>query len=101
MKREGTSEPVSGDETYLTAKQAAAYLHLNEKTLYALVAEGTIPSVRVATVGSRRGRVLVMRAGLEAYVASLQTPAVAPPAACRGARVDVDALRARIVREAS
>lgn len=47
MKRESAPEPLSADETYLTAKQAAAYLHLNEKTLYALVAEGAVPATRV------------------------------------------------------
>jgi len=46
VKSETPPEPVPGDETYLTAKQAAAYLHLNEKTLYALVAEGAVPATR-------------------------------------------------------
>ncbi len=47
MKRETAQEPLAADDTYLTAKQAAAYLHLNEKTLYALVAEGAVPATRV------------------------------------------------------
>ena len=40
-----------GDDTtpspYLTAREAAAYLHLNEKTLYALIQDGGIPATKV------------------------------------------------------
>lgn len=36
----------AADETYLTVKQAADYLHLNEKKLYALIQEGRIPATR-------------------------------------------------------
>ena len=36
----------AADETYLTVRQAAEYLHLNEKTLYALIQEGQIPATR-------------------------------------------------------
>jgi excisionase family DNA binding protein len=32
--------------TYLTVRQAAAYLHLNEKKIYALIQEGAIPATR-------------------------------------------------------
>jgi excisionase family DNA binding protein len=35
------------DSPYLTARQAAAYLQLNEKTLYALVQDGTVPATKV------------------------------------------------------
>ena len=69
--------------------------------LYQLLAEGTVPSIRVATVGSRRGRVIVVRAGLEAFVASLQAPPVTRPVGHGGARVDVDALRVRVLRGAA
>lgn len=85
----------------LTVEQALALLPVGRTMLYQLIAEKTVPSIRVATVGSRRGRVLVVRARLEAFVASLQAPPVARPDARRGARVDVDALRARVLREAS
>jgi hypothetical protein len=85
----------------LSVEQALALLPVGRTMLYALLAERAIPSIRVATVGSRRGRVLVVRAGLDAYVASLQGPAVARPVARRGAGVDVDALRVRVLREAS
>lgn len=33
--------------SYLTVKQAAEYLHLNQKKLYSLIAEGAIPATRV------------------------------------------------------
>jgi len=85
----------------ISVEQALHLLPVGRTMLYQLIAEKTIPSIRVATVGSRRGRVLVVRAGLEAFVASLQAPPVARPVARRGARVDVDALRARVLREAS
>lgn len=35
------------ESPYLTARQAAAYLQLNEKTLYALVQEGIVPATKV------------------------------------------------------
>lgn len=35
------------DSPYLTARQAAAYLHLNEKKLYALANSGEVPAARV------------------------------------------------------
>jgi excisionase family DNA binding protein len=46
VKRETPADAPAEDAAYLTAKQAAAYLHLNEKTLYALVAEGAVPATR-------------------------------------------------------
>lgn len=85
---------------------------MGRATLYRLLDQGTVPSVRVASLGSRRGRILVVRAGLESFVAGL-TPAPEPhplprPESRRrpSRRVDVDALRARIIgitsaREAS
>lgn len=35
-------------ETYLTVKQVAQYIHLNEKKIYALIKEGTIPATKAA-----------------------------------------------------
>ena len=40
------SEPVPEGQTYLTVKQVAEYLQLNEKKIYALVQEGRIPATR-------------------------------------------------------
>ena len=36
------------DETYLTVKQVARYIHLNEKRIYALIKEGRIPGTKVS-----------------------------------------------------
>ena len=85
----------------LSVEQALMLLPVGRTMLYQLIAEKTVPSIRVTTVGSRRGRVLVLRAGLDAFVASLQAPPVARAVAHGGARVDVDALRTRVLREAS
>jgi len=94
-----SSEPPSGlaPGDLITVAQALQLLPVGRATLYRLVAEGTLPAVRVASLGSRRGRVLVVRAGLEAYVAGLRAPPVPRPAARRGACVDVDALRSRVL----
>jgi excisionase family DNA binding protein len=46
VKRDAPPEAAAAETAYLTARQAAAYLHLNEKTLYALVAEGAVPATR-------------------------------------------------------
>jgi excisionase family DNA binding protein len=37
----------SASSEYLTAREAASYLRLNEKTLYALVQDGTVPATKV------------------------------------------------------
>ena len=81
----------------LSVPQALRLLPVGRATLYRLLAEEAIPSIRVATLGSRRGRVLVVRAGLEAFVASLLGPPIARSVGPRSLGVDVDALRARIV----
>ena len=86
---------------FLSVEQALQLLPVGRTLLYALLGDRAIPSIRVASVGSRRGRLLVLRRGLEAFVASLLAPPVARPGARRGGRVDVDALRSRVLREAS
>lgn len=40
------SLPIAEGQTYLTVKQVAEYLQLNEKKIYALVQEGRIPATR-------------------------------------------------------
>lgn len=40
------AERSAAEETYLTVRQAAEYLHLNEKKIYALIQEGQIPATR-------------------------------------------------------
>jgi excisionase family DNA binding protein len=47
VKPEAPPPPDATGDAYLTSKQAAAYLHLNEKTLYALVADGAVPATKV------------------------------------------------------
>jgi excisionase family DNA binding protein len=51
---------------WLTAAETASYLRLGRSTVYALISEGTIPSVRLGR------RVLVPRAGLLSRLAELQ-----------------------------
>lgn len=40
-------EPEQQQDTFMSVKQVAAYLHLNEKKVYALVNEGHIPATKV------------------------------------------------------
>ena len=42
----GDARPAA-DETYLSVRQAAHYLHLNEKKIYALIQEGKLPGTKV------------------------------------------------------
>lgn len=41
-----TPDTAHQDQPYLTVKQAADYLHVNEKKIYALIQEGRIPATR-------------------------------------------------------
>ncbi len=52
----------------LTVKQVLALVPIGRSTLYTLVAEGQIPSLRVRCAGSRRGRILIHRVDLEAFI---------------------------------
>ena len=94
---EGEPTPGLRPGDLLTVPQTLEVLPVGRSLLYQLLAEGAIPSIRVASIGSRRGRVLVLRRGLEAYVENL-LPATGASSA--GA-LDVDALRARVLRSAS
>ena len=63
------------------------YRRVND-SLYDLVSAGTIPSIRVASAGSRRGRILIIATGLMEFIDRLRTgtlPAARP-------RMDVDAI---------
>ncbi|MCK6478613.1 MAG: helix-turn-helix domain-containing protein [Planctomycetaceae bacterium] len=79
----------------LSVAQALELLPVGRATLYRLLAEQAIPSIRVATLGSRRGRVLIVRGGLERFVASLLGPPEERRVSPRP--LDVNALRDRIV----
>ncbi|MCI0587260.1 MAG: helix-turn-helix domain-containing protein [Planctomycetes bacterium] len=89
------SRPVLREGDYLTVAQVLRILPVGRTMLYALIAERTIPAIRIASVSSRRGRVLVLRRGLEEYLARLRVPQ-APPIR-EPVAVDVDTLRARIL----
>ncbi len=78
--------PKEGD--LLTAAQVLRLPPVGRSTVYQLVDEGRLPACRVRTAGSRRGRVLIARADLEAFLAGARQ--AAPRAATT--RVDVDGL---------
>lgn len=71
----------------LTVSQALAILPVGRSTLYQLIDEGQLPSIRVRTAASRRGRVLVRRADLDAFIENSRHTAPLAPT-----RVDVDSL---------
>ena len=52
----------------LTIRQTLDILPVGRSTLYTLVAEGDIRSIRVGCAGSNRGRILIHRVDLEAFV---------------------------------
>ena len=75
----------------LTVQEALRILPIGKTSIYALVDSGQLPSYRVSVAGSRRGRVLIARADLEAFLAGARTGA--PRASTR---VDVDDLLERV-----
>jgi len=78
----------------LTVRAALAILPVGRTTLYALIRDGQIPAIRVRAAGSRRGRLLLHRADLAAYVERARhgaTVAPMPP--------DVDAVHRRVRRK--
>ena len=52
----------------LSVKQALALVPLGRSTIYRLIEEGQIASIRVKCTGSRRGRILVRRIDLAAFI---------------------------------
>jgi predicted DNA-binding transcriptional regulator AlpA len=66
----------------LTIDEVRRALRIGRSLAYRLCTDGTIPSARIASVGSRRGRLVVRRQDLEAYVdrlfGSRPTPAKLP-----------------------
>jgi excisionase family DNA binding protein len=75
----------------LSVPQALKLVPVGRATLYRLIEDGQIPCYRVGALGSRRGRVLVARADLEAYLARARQAATRAPVA-----PDVDALLRRV-----
>ena len=52
----------------VTVREALEVVPVSRSLLYELVAQGRIPAVRVRTVGSRRGRILIARRDLEKFI---------------------------------
>ena len=66
---------------------------LSKTTVYALIESGQLPSYRVSVAGSRRGRVLIARRDLEAFLDSARQSATGA-----SVRVDVDGLLREVRR---
>ena len=77
----------------LTVAQALQLVPIGKSMLHNLVAEGQIPAIRVRTLGSRRGRILIERAGRDKYVRN-QLADHRKPAPI----LDLDAIHARVRR---
>lgn len=75
----------------MTVPQALKLLPVGRATFYRLIEEGQIPCCRVRALGSRRGRVLIHRGDLEAFVERTRQAAPRAPVA-----PDVDALLRRV-----
>jgi hypothetical protein len=82
--------PAARDDL-MTVGEVRRALRIGRSLAYRLCTDGTIPSARIASAGSRRGRLVVRRRDLEAYVERLfgNQP---PPAG----KVDVDQLLAGV-----
>ncbi len=78
---------------FLTVAQVLRIVPLSRTTVYALVDSGQLPSFRVSEAGSRRGRVLIARADLDAFLAGARQAATRAPV-----RVDVDNLLRKVRR---
>lgn len=76
----------------LTVAETLEILPVGRTMLYALVDQGVIPSIRVASAGSKRGRILIRRADLERFVADRLAERPAP----ESTKVDPRAIRDRI-----
>ncbi len=78
---------------FLTVPQVLRIVPLSKTTVYGLIDSGQLPSYRVLGAGSRRGRVLIAKADLEAFLAGARQSATQAPV-----RVDVDDLLRRVRR---
>ncbi len=79
---------------FLTVPQVLKIVPLSKTTIYALLHSGQLPCYRVSVAGSRRGRVLIAKADLEAFLAGARQAATQAPV-----RVDVDGLLQRVRRD--
>ena len=71
----------------LSVAQALRLVPVGRSTLYRLIEAGDLPHYRVSAAGSRRGRILVARRDLEAFVAAARQGATRAPTS-----VDADAV---------
>jgi excisionase family DNA binding protein len=79
---------------FLTVAQVLRIVPLGKTTVYSLVDSGQLPSYRVSAAVSRRGRVLIARADLEAFIEGTRQAATRAPV-----RVDVDGLLQKVRRD--
>jgi len=79
---------------WLDVPGALELLPVGKSMLYRLMGERQVEAIRVGSVGSRRGRWLISRRGLEEYV-ERRRAAMAP----REIKADPDAILARIRRD--
>ncbi len=77
----------------LTVAEVLRIVPIGRSTVYALIDSGQLPSYRVSVAGSRRGRVLIAKADLEAFLAGSRQAATRAPV-----RVDVDGLLRKVRR---
>ena len=77
----------------LSIPQALQLMPIGRTTLYSLCESGALPHYRVQVPGSRRGRVLVARRDLEAFLESARHGATHAPTC-----LDIDAIHARVRR---
>ena len=66
-----SSRPPLREGDLLTVDEVRRRLRISKALAYRLCTDGTIPSARIASVGRRRGRLVVRQGDVEAYVASL------------------------------
>jgi hypothetical protein len=88
----GPRPAVSFADDLLSIDEVRRALRIGKSLAYRLCTDGTIPSARIASVGSRRGRLVVRRRDLEAYVDRLFGNRPTP------AKLDVGAVLARVRR---
>lgn len=81
------------DDEVLTPRQVMRRLNVGKSLVYQLAADGTIPSIRIRSAGSRRGALRFFASDVEAYLARLRAEsrgqALAP---------DPDEIRRRVLR---
>jgi len=88
------SKPAQSREgDLLTVAQALQIVPIGRTTLYALVESGQLPHYRLQPHGSRRGRILLARQDLEAFLDTTRHDATPAPTS-----LDIDAIHAKVRR---